>query len=356
MEQIRKPHIVYFMPYFCVNIEQKRYETTHWKVNKYDFDNKSFNEILRENESEIRSYFDFDFHEKTDLQPIIDTLNRLKECWGEYACVGYSNDESIFDIHTYENDNEQYKSDVFYAKYKCHRECDLITRCYEELHLQFVEKAHKFASFHVYFYQALAKREDLNKLRTEFKRLHMPYDPTVYSNGQKAFRHPLSAKQLTFNTTIDSNTSVRCPQNMKPSQLLIQPDGNEIYEATFEQFAMIAKITPTEKQSIHNYGQAASSNGNFDEIIAKISAFNDEKHIPNEEWMSLNGCISCYPLDDEIKAATIIKHQLYYYSPSLGVKTDENDQFNYPIMMNRKNNNQISTSSAIHKWMNRNII
>jgi hypothetical protein len=258
---------------------------------------------------------------------VYETLNKLKSVWDEYACVGYTNDETLVDLH-------------------------------KNLHLQYIENASKYDSFHVYYFNSTIYRKDLNHLRTEFKRLHFPYDPAVYSNGQKVFRHPLTVKRLyEFGESIP--TSVVCPAHLKPSQLLIQPDDNEEYEAKFIQFARIIgvdrKITPSSNVQQICSATVDISDVTFDGIIKQIAEFNDKSNIKYNEWLSLMGCISCYPLDEELKITSINNHHLFYYSPNDHEITDADYPKNYQTLSLR-NNSSISTVNAIRKWMRNNLV
>jgi hypothetical protein len=160
-------------------------------------------------------------------------------------------------------------------------------------------------------------------------------------------------RQYEFGDSIP--TAVTCPDCLRPSQLLIQPDDTEEYDADFCQFALVVgidrKIIRKPSQGSLSYDEV--SDEVFDEIIAKIAKHNDEKHVSYTEWMSLMGCISCYPLDEEIKKSSIDNHYLYYYSPNNHGMTDPDYPKNY-LVMSERNNNSISSSRAIIRWMSRN--
>jgi hypothetical protein len=149
-------------------------------------------------------------------------------------------------------------------------------------------------------------------------------------------------------------TAVTCPDRLRPSQLLIQPDDTEEYAAKFTQFALVVgidrKITPYASLTRDDVCDDA-----FDGIIEQIAGYNDKSHVKYNEWMSLMGCISCYPLAEELKISSINKHHLFYYSPNNHEITDADYPKNYQSM-SLNNRSSISTPHAIYKWMRNNLV
>ena len=194
-------------------------------VDKYDFTNNGFIEVLKAPEY-VHLYFDFD-KMKTDNEDVSDEeqMNRFADviCWldslkpifGEYSIGGYTDNEAM------------------HAKY----------------HLRFYPEGHHFSSIHVVFYETCIKSEDLVDIMKHTDKqgflcdgINQFADPNVYKitvnkdgrGGTQKFRHVLSNKIFTNNTQDKKNYANNkynhgtIINDTKPSQQIIQTRGDEL--------------------------------------------------------------------------------------------------------------------------------